>query len=194
MKNLSVSFAESHEVMEIVHVDDLSAEEIAALWFTKDDYRDMSAEDSLIINSMMLGKTPNFEDCTRGLEGRTPEGSDNKKSTTLDAINAVIDEQDRQRARGIFDPEALAKVYMEITAAPARAAHKQGIHDSENVNEVELRVISLGFSLADSVPHEIEIIHKKGLRETVSTRIQKFLDRAKGRNGLSRTGGHQKRI
>eukprot|EP00526_Cylindrotheca_closterium_P020234 CAMPEP_0113601290 /NCGR_PEP_ID=MMETSP0017_2-20120614/150_1 /TAXON_ID=2856 /ORGANISM="Cylindrotheca closterium" /LENGTH=141 /DNA_ID=CAMNT_0000509573 /DNA_START=188 /DNA_END=613 /DNA_ORIENTATION=+ /assembly_acc=CAM_ASM_000147 len=75
--------------------------------------------------------------CTRGLEGRTVTGSQQKKQNKVFAYMAVEDEILRQRHLGIFDPEALANQYMSYTRHCAAAAREMGNLDHLEAVKVE---------------------------------------------------------
>jgi len=77
----------------------------------------------------------NNEQTTRGLEYRTRQGAIRRQHNKLEAINAVLDEQDRQYNVGDFNDELLAAVYRNSSAHCQVAAYDLGLEDEAFVNE-----------------------------------------------------------
>lgn len=72
-----------------------------------------------------------LEHCTRGLEYRTPEGSQKRQTNKWNAIEAVLDEQHRQREECIDDDETLSSVYKSVAFQCNQEALERGLADAE---------------------------------------------------------------
>lgn len=73
------------------------------------------------------------EHCLRGLEYRTPMGSQKRQANKWIAIEAVLDEQLRQKVEGIADDEYLSQVYKQATPHCQLEALERGLADAESV-------------------------------------------------------------
>lgn len=73
------------------------------------------------------------EHCPRGLEYRTPMGSQKRQANKWAAIEAVLDEQLRQQVEGISDDEHLSQVYKQATPHCQQEALERGLADAESV-------------------------------------------------------------
>lgn len=90
---------------------------------------------SLTVRIMMT--VPCFDEseehCPRGLEYRTPTGSQKRQANKWAAIEAVLDEQHRQKIEGISDDEHLSQVYKQATPHCQQEAVERGLADAECV-------------------------------------------------------------
>jgi len=71
------------------------------------------------------------EHCTRGLEYRTAEGSQKRQANKWNAIEAVLDEQHRQREDGVVDDETISSVYKNVAFHCQKEALERGLADAE---------------------------------------------------------------
>ena len=71
--------------------------------------------------------------CTRGLECRTREGSRRRQVNKMNALCAVLDEQERQFVIGIHDELKLSLVYIRMSTHCAEIALATGLNDSRDV-------------------------------------------------------------
>ena len=112
--NKSVQFYEVVAIRSTTHFNDMTDEEISSAWYSRKEMIAIKKAMSTEVKFMTLGKLVLMsEDHTaRGLEFRTPEGSERRKANKLDSIHAVLDEQDLQHMHGTNDPEGLRRVYM----------------------------------------------------------------------------------
>jgi hypothetical protein len=142
----SVDFVPHSQVIEI---DTPEEEQKTDIWYTRDEYDIIKARNSLIVKMM---KTGNFEESDehsfRGLEHKLKDGNKQRKNHKFDALNAVLEEQDRQYAREgrIIDLENIAKKY-EVAASHAREialifgekdAEEAGFRKEEDESEIIL--------------------------------------------------------
>jgi hypothetical protein len=143
---VKVRFADDAIIHEIDHEDDyLSAEEIENVWLTKKEYREIRYRDASIIMSLVRKKrvpedddnddsSTQHADCIRGLEGRTPVATDSKKLKFVEVVYVVLDEQERQKAFGISDPNKIAHLYRKNTKHCGKVAKRQGRKDWLSIN------------------------------------------------------------
>lgn len=75
-----------------------------------------------------------LEHCTRGLEYRTPEGSQKRQNNKWNAVEAVLDEQHRQREECIDDDEAISDAYKKVAFQCQQEALERGLADAEDVS------------------------------------------------------------
>lgn len=87
-----------------------------------------------------------LEHCTRGLEYRTPEGSQKRQNNKWNAVEAVLDEQNRQREESINDDETLSSVYRSVAFQCQKEALERGLADAEEASGVEKSVRIVGKS------------------------------------------------
>ena len=113
----SVSFSPSSPQEFLVpSKNDLSATEHSGCWYSRDDYERISTETI-------------WSDECRGLEHR--DGSHQRN--TLVAVNAVLDEQERQRFDGISDSVVLCSVCIQATRHCRSDARRKALQDQELV-------------------------------------------------------------
>mmetsp|Transcript_33937 Transcript_33937/g.78266 ORF Transcript_33937/g.78266 Transcript_33937/m.78266 type:complete len:180 (-) Transcript_33937:28-567(-) len=128
-----VRFEKEVRVYEIKRTKDMTAWDM--LWYSQKQIK--NARQSIkrsLQNASKTGKR--WEDGNhtfRGLEGLTKEGSFRKKQNRLDAIDAVLDEQDRQYILGIRDSIEIARVYQMESEHCAKDARDQGFLDEKYV-------------------------------------------------------------
>jgi hypothetical protein len=127
----SVDFVPQSQVIEI---DPPEEEQKTDIWYTRDEYDIIKARNSLIVKMM---KTGNFEESDehsfRGLEHKLKDGNKQRRNHKFDALNAVLEEQDKQYAREgrIIDLENIAKKYERATSHAREIALVFGEKDAE---------------------------------------------------------------
>lgn len=160
-------------------INDLSPEEVASVWFTKEEYSHMRELDQIILNGMDRGYNLG-DSCIRGLEGRTPRASMGKRILILDGICAVLLEQDDQRAKGECDPEKMATFYMIASTKCKQLAADRAKQDEEAVHGKRKEE----HKAKDDFVRRGADDGKDITRETGAvSRFQRFIDRATNRNG-----------
>jgi hypothetical protein len=152
LKSRTVSFESKVQMWKHVHRQDYSAEEKESCWFTREDYDEMKDEREATIGIMESGQTMielNDEEhhyySYRGLERKIQEGARRRQLDMANAQITVFQEQSRQqsqqlkflkkkkrptgRRRGVCDPEAVSRLYIESTAHCAQSARERGLND-----------------------------------------------------------------
>lgn len=81
-------------------------------------------------------KTGHFKESNehtfRGLEHKLKEGFKQRRANKFNGLNAVLEEQDRQYARGVTHPEAIAERYRRVATNAAETAFVVALRDFEN--------------------------------------------------------------
>jgi hypothetical protein len=117
-------------VAEFEKIDEEMKHEI---WYTLDEYDIIKARNGLIVKMMKTGTfTESEEHSFRGLEHKLREGHKQRRANKFNGLNCVLEEQDRQQARGKRDAEAIATVYRRIAQNARESAFVSGIKDSEH--------------------------------------------------------------
>ena len=132
----SVSFSKQlAAIQQIDSLDQISDEERSMIWFTREEFADIKSSYQEIIamarNKEFVQDSDNF--CTRGLECRSKAGSRRRRETQLNALFAVLCEQERQQIEGIEQLESLAIVYRQFSYHSQQAATNMGRRDEHDI-------------------------------------------------------------
>ena len=132
-----VHFKETVSVRPITHVDNIPADEVAAVWFCKKDFEDMKKSFATTLRLMAYGefKADDEDHCARGLEFRTRAGALARRENKWNALNAVLDEQDRQRELGISNDKLLSQIYITENRLCRQSALDLARSDEEEARE-----------------------------------------------------------
>jgi hypothetical protein len=128
----------SNEIYDVPHIDDMTPEEVKAIWYEKADYEKIKMAMIPVIRKMMKKETIQETDreTIRGLEFRTRQGAIRRQHNKLEATTAVLDEQDRQLDTvGRVDEDLLAKVYKQFNSHCQIEAHKLALGDVQPAKE-----------------------------------------------------------
>jgi hypothetical protein len=112
-----------------------------------------------LVRSMMKGEAveENNEQSIRGLEYRTRNGAIRRQHNKLEAISAVLDEQDRQYNEGLMDIELVRNVYRNCSGRCQDEAYILGLKDEATVqdllNEPELTETDVSSEEDEIVEH-----------------------------------------
>lgn len=120
----------------IPHLNDLSDQQIVATWIQPEDYLDIRERCIATVRKMMKGSLTEAElenECPRGLEGKTRDGSNVRREHKFESIAAVLDEQAIQWDENVLDEEAIMEVYTYFTIPCAQDAHEVALKDAEEV-------------------------------------------------------------
>jgi len=136
-----VRFNTSIDVREVPHLRDLSEGETEATWFSPVEFENIKRKLVVTIRLMMAKKPIDRDQCTRGLEFRTPAGAKMRKQNKLKALTAVWNEQVAQWKDDRTDEEAISFVYQQQVLECrdiARRMAKQDEKDARSYLEGEL--------------------------------------------------------
>jgi hypothetical protein len=135
VEEVFVSFEQHVDVKEIPHIKDLSAEEVSAVWYNGEDFEAIKKSLVVTLRLMIASKPVGSDQCTRGLEFRTPQGAKYRKKNKLEALTAVWNEQVAQWKDNVSNDEAIRRVYVEQSKKCIETARKFGMHDERAVQK-----------------------------------------------------------
>lgn len=165
-----ITFNEVVNVHFTLHVDDLNDDEYFNTWYQKHDFQMMRVAFAETVTKISKGAYTGDSDrhCARGLEYRTRAGAQKRKLNKLNALCAVLKEQDRQVDLGIEDDEELRRVYMEKSSQCKEEAWALGVADERETARLRAE------------DEEARLLEANGLeltRKRSKNRILRFLDR-----------------
>mmetsp|Transcript_19543 Transcript_19543/g.47182 ORF Transcript_19543/g.47182 Transcript_19543/m.47182 type:complete len:370 (+) Transcript_19543:396-1505(+) len=141
----TAQFATSQELLEQVvgevpNRKELTPEDYEAMWYSKDEFRRMKKEDIIPTVKKMAKRIPldfeNLGEEPRGLEHKTPRGSRDRENNRDDAMDAVLDEQERQwNVNAVPNVDNIAKKYRQHSAHCQMNAYLLAQKDAEWVQE-----------------------------------------------------------
>lgn len=134
----SVVISETATVVHIIeNLYQLSAEERAQVWWSRKESDEIRRGYKNLISKMsnkeLLRETDDC--CTRGLEGKSRAGFKQRRDAQLNGLLAVLNEQDRQQAEGVNEPETLAIIYRQFSYHCQQAAANMGRRDQQAIAE-----------------------------------------------------------
>ena len=126
----SVDFKPAPE--QVQNIERLDEGTRTLCWYSRDEYDIIKARNSLIVKMMKTGHfRESDEHSFRGLEHKLKEGFKQRRANKFNALNAVLEEQDRQMAIGVVEPEAIAQKYRRVSLNAAETAFVIGVRDAE---------------------------------------------------------------
>ena len=134
-----VRFGKRLGLVDTLNRDDYTPEELAAAFFTDDDYERITKDCCKQVTKMASGKTlKDKKYSSRGLEGHTLLGSVAKCENRMLSISLVLLEQERQRANDEEDnQELIALRYYQCTSSVQLWAHNIGLRDQREAESCE---------------------------------------------------------
>lgn len=124
-----------------IQVKDMKAEERQNVWYNTDDTKIILAMAKVTVKMMMKGEQcDDIDYCSRGLEGKTLNGSRKRNKYKQLARSAVLMEQEIQRMDGVNKPEELARVSCKHTEILVAKARVKAIQDERDAKEFLLDV------------------------------------------------------
>lgn len=122
-----IDFSPHIVTMEVEHMDDLPGE---LIWYNRDEYDDIKQRNSEIIRSIKAGEfEENDEYSCRGLEHKLKEVFRQRRANKFNALNAVLEEQDRQLSRGAGDPQLICAAYQTVSVRCQESACTIALRD-----------------------------------------------------------------
>lgn len=135
-KKLRFNF-DKNVVFPIPHLDNMTDEEVALIWYDSEEYSEIKSSYQLTIFRMESGELKEDDDHTsRGLEYRTQTGAWARYENKRDAYNAVLDEQDRQWKVDQDNDVEIGRVYLQHSTKCAVAAAERGAEDAKEAKEI----------------------------------------------------------
>lgn len=119
------SINETHEVETL---DELPVDSI---WYTKEEYSVIKQYNAFIVRQVRSGQfIENEEHTSRSLEHKLKEVHRKRRDAKFAALNAILEEQERQMRRGKYDPETIAAAYADVSRPCHEDAHTRGVLDA----------------------------------------------------------------
>jgi hypothetical protein len=132
-----ISFADkAEEVGEVPSRSELSEHEFRNLWYTKEDFKSFKTTFLPTLKKMTKNLPLSEDEEPRGLERSTPRGSRSRTDNRYQAMDAVLDEQERQWEQDRKDPLYLAKLYRQSSAHCQMNAYVVAQKDAEYVEQL----------------------------------------------------------
>lgn len=125
----SVDFSADIVTHEVEHMEDLPGEFI---WYSKEEYDAIKGRNAQIVKLIKSGEFEENDDYScRGLEHKLKEIFRQRRANKFNALNAVLEEQDRQinRGGGYSDPTLISAAYQTVTVRCAESAHTIACRD-----------------------------------------------------------------
>lgn len=116
----------------VFEYDGPTEEEQVEVWYSRDEYDIIKARNNLIIKMMKGGTFKESDEHTfRGLEHKLKDGFKRRRANKFNALNAVLEEQDTQFAKGRADPDSIAEAYRLVSLSAKETAFLLGSRDAE---------------------------------------------------------------
>mmetsp|Transcript_21704 Transcript_21704/g.31160 ORF Transcript_21704/g.31160 Transcript_21704/m.31160 type:complete len:239 (+) Transcript_21704:69-785(+) len=136
-----ITFYGQVRVFETIHRDEYTEEELELTWYKKRDFTMIKAMFAGTVQQLANGTFQGDTDAesSRGLEYRHREGAMKRKTNKLNALYAVLDEQERQWRKGYENDEELAAVFIKCNLHCRKAALEMGLRDEmvcRNINNL----------------------------------------------------------
>jgi len=117
-----------------IQLKDMKDEERESVWYNDNDSRIMLAMAKVTVKMMMNGEAcDGINYCSRGLEGKTMDGSKIRNKHKNLVRHAVLTLQEIHRMDGMNNPEELANVSFECTEIPFTEARDKAIQDERDI-------------------------------------------------------------
>ncbi len=135
--NKHVVFSEQVCVRLTIPRHDISPQDQKILWYSKEDYDEISSACSKQIKKLDRGKIlKDKKYCARGLESNTRMASVAKAMNRSLTQKIVFEEQDRQRREGVQEEEYLAYLYHSASSSSQLWANAVGMTDQRAAEEI----------------------------------------------------------
>lgn len=126
-RTTAVKFCNTTITHTVEHLADLPAMDI---WYSQDEYAEIKMRNSEIIRLIKSGQFMETSELScRGLEHKLKEVFRQRRANKFEALNAVLEEQDRQICRGVVDPKKISAAYLTVSARCQAAAFTVALRD-----------------------------------------------------------------
>ena len=133
VKRKSVSFFESVEVYDVLHINNYTEAERRSSWHGESDLQRIRNDARQAVSLLEQGELrENGEYCGRGLEHHTHDGSRQRMQTRCSVWDAVLDEQERQALDGVSDPDQLFTQYHYFSVHCSIQARRIALFDERD--------------------------------------------------------------
>ena len=127
-----VVFSKKVHVRRITSYRRYEPEELAAVWYSREGMKEIKSNASSTVRKMMEGQNVDNDvnDCSRGLEFKTPKEYKKRHTRKADIIWTVISHQQEMQERdGETDSEYLADIYRYFADTGSAEAIKRAAND-----------------------------------------------------------------
>lgn len=125
----SVSFSPCIEIVQTTLCrEDYDESERAATWYNPLEIKSFRKERRRVVQRLEAGDDV---ECPRGVESQTQEGLRQRQMAIMNAVSAVLNEQEEQMIHSFGDQEALAQVYRAITRESQKLAVERAVQDRQ---------------------------------------------------------------
>lgn len=142
-------------VQKFLQSSDQESETVTSTATESEDNRNMPQHSSAP-ESTIDSEDDEEECCLRGLEAALPNENLRRRSYRFAALDEVFLEQDDQYFAGIYDDEAIAEVYLEVSVECRFRAEFRGIQDRKAIEEYLQEGQPLAFGTTASATAENE--------------------------------------
>eukprot|EP00934_Nitzschia_sp_Nitz4_P000909 Nitzschia sp. Nitz4//scaffold42_size132992//21014//21655//NITZ4_003382-RA/size132992-processed-gene-0.3-mRNA-1//1//CDS//3329551667//909//frame0 len=123
-----VSFCDKVNVRITIGRHELSQKEHTQAWYSESEFLEMANDCFNIVEKLRREKSTK---CPRGLERMTRIGKMQAAENRRNAVNLVLDEQDRQAMEGVYDDDYTAYLYHSISSSCHLWSAVVGLHDQK---------------------------------------------------------------
>ena len=134
LKKKTVTFHSQVRQYHILHVKDMTEEEISSKWVSDEEFlesKKRNASDLRRYDRGEITKDNEEEFCARGLERKIKRASVERKQLQRQARAAVLEEQEIQRDRKVQDGRSIRTAYMMFSYLAIQRARELARLDSE---------------------------------------------------------------
>eukprot|EP00538_Stauroneis_constricta_P002769 CAMPEP_0119551260 /NCGR_PEP_ID=MMETSP1352-20130426/4554_1 /TAXON_ID=265584 /ORGANISM="Stauroneis constricta, Strain CCMP1120" /LENGTH=269 /DNA_ID=CAMNT_0007597281 /DNA_START=274 /DNA_END=1083 /DNA_ORIENTATION=+ len=126
-----VRFNPDVEVRDTIHVNDITDNEYFDYWLCDADYQLITEMAEITVELIELGEAEDLDAqlCFRGLREKTRHEEHEYRLRHHHIVSLVLDEQDFQVSRMIYDPEYIAQLYKQHSKDSAMRARFRGEKD-----------------------------------------------------------------
>ena len=125
----NVTFAPTCKVKFGLPLADYTKDEITACWYTQEEVTDRRRKSLQIVFKLRLGEGGRY--CVRGLESLVPEVAAQRAQRRRQACYTVLREQYNQQLTELYNPEAIARKYRNVSSRESQIAAYRIGHEDE---------------------------------------------------------------
>lgn len=129
-KSVNVTFSPTDELQEIPHINDLSDEEVADVWMTREELQAIRRQCATIVKFMDMDSAVKHGVCLRGLEQNTPSYVAVQVEIRQQLYDAVYAIQEFQLTTGMVVMDLLAETCQKFSYESVQQAHVVGLNDA----------------------------------------------------------------
>lgn len=128
----SIQFKEAEQVHLVIGLEDYTEDECDACWYSPEEYSKIEKIMAKQCDNMAKGKVlKNKKSCSRGLEKYQICNFIARRENSGTAMQSVLDEQERQDESQLYNDEAIAQVYHNVSSSCQMWATVVGLRDQK---------------------------------------------------------------